>query len=82
MVDRYINSSRIFEIVPFDYFVVVGATAVSVTALVLIVLFFEFICNKCKKPSPIKKRRKKMFTGIQILRSKRNQWFKRNDNKQ
>ena len=56
MVDRYINSSAIFEVIPFDYFVVVGAFAVSVTALVLIILFCEFICNKCKKPVPRKKK--------------------------
>ena len=61
MVDRYINSSAIFEIVPFDYFVVVGATAVSITALVLIVLFFEFICNKCKKPLPRKTKKKDVY---------------------
>ena len=58
MVDQYINSSAIFEIVPFDYFVAVGSFAVVITALVLLVLFFEFICNKCKKsiPRKIKKR--------------------------
>ena len=54
MVDEYINSSAIFEVVPFDYFVAIGALAVCITALVLIVLFFEFICNKCKKRVPRK----------------------------
>ena len=54
-----INSSAIFEIVPFDYFVVVGAFAVVITALVLLVLFFEFVCNKCKKSVQIKKIKKR-----------------------
>jgi hypothetical protein len=53
-----INSSVIFEVIPFDYFVIIGSAAVVITALVLIVLFCEFVCNKCKKPVPRIKKKK------------------------
>ena len=56
-----INSSAIFEVIPFDYFVIIGVAAVSVIAIVLIILFCEFVCNKCKKPVPRKTKKKDVY---------------------